>query len=485
MDQLTIYNSQSRQKEIFKPIHEGHIGLYVCGPTVYSDVHLGNCRTFITFDMISRYLRFLGNKVRYVRNITDAGHLENDADEGEDKIAQRAKLEQLEPMEIVQKYTLGFRQVMSVFNSIPPSIEPTATGHIVEQIDMIEDIISKGYAYVVNESVYFDVTKYDESYGYGGLSGRKIEDMISGTRALDGQSEKRNPLDFALWKKAGPNHIMRWNSPWGIGFPGWHLECSVMSSKYLGETFDIHGGGMDLKFPHHECEIAQCTVAHDKNPVNYWMHANMLTLNGAKMSKSTGNTLLPMELIQGNNAFFDRGFSPSIVRFFMMMAHYRSTLDFSKNALESAEKAFLKIQDVYFELGDLQPGDLNKLEAIKGLELKAKQALNDDFNTPQCIAVLHELVKLIRGNNGLDKESIHAARLLLHNYVEDVMGVQFVKKEESSNPVESDLVAMLINLRDDAKLSKNWAQADAIRNELKQIGIEIKDSKEGTTWSKL
>ena len=485
MDQLTIYNSQTRQKEIFKPIHEGHIGLYVCGPTVYSDVHLGNCRTFITFDMISRYLRFLGNKVRYVRNITDAGHLENDADEGEDKIAQRAKLEQLEPMEIVQKYTLGFREVMAVFNSIPPSIEPTATGHIVEQIDMIEDIIKKGYAYVVNGSVYFDVTKYDASYGYGGLSGRKIEDMISGTRELDGQSEKRNPLDFALWKNAGPNHIMRWNSPWGVGFPGWHLECSVMSSKYLGETFDIHGGGMDLKFPHHECEIAQCTVAHDKNPVNYWMHANMLTLNGAKMSKSTGNTLLPMELINGNNAFFDRGFSPSIVRFFMMMAHYRSTLDFSKNALESAEKAFLKIQDTYFDLGEMEAGNVNKVEEIKALEQKAKAALNDDFNTPQCIAVLHELVKLIRTNEGLDKDSIDAAQLFLHNYVEEVMGVQFVKPVESLNTKEGDLISMLINLRQDAKLSKNWAQADAIRDELKAIGIEIKDSKEGTTWTKI
>ncbi|MGB0868977.1 MAG: cysteine--tRNA ligase [Flavobacteriales bacterium] len=484
MDQLTIYNSQTKQKEIFKPINEGHVGLYVCGPTVYSDVHLGNCRTFITFDMVNRYLKFLGNKVRYVRNITDAGHLENDADEGEDKIAQRAKLEQLEPMEIVQKYTVGFRQIMSIFNALPPSIEPTATGHIVEQIDMIEDIIKKGFAYEVNGSVYFDVEKYDAKYGYGQLSGRKIEDMISGTRELDGQSEKRNPIDFALWKKASPSHIMRWNSPWGIGFPGWHLECSVMSSKYLGETFDIHGGGMDLKFPHHECEIAQCTVAHDKNPVNYWMHANMLTLNGAKMSKSTGNTLLPLELIEGNNAFFDRGFSPNIVRFFMMMAHYRSTLDFSKNAIESAEKAFLKIQDTYFGLDELTPGNIDLTSEIEGLNKKASAALNDDFNTPQCIAVLHELVKLIRTNEGLDLKSIEMSKQLFHDFVENVMGVQFIKPTKNSNNIEDGLMQMIINLRQEAKLNKNWAQADEIRNHLSELNIEIKDGKDGVTWNK-
>jgi cysteinyl-tRNA synthetase len=485
MEQLHIYNSQTKQKELFKSIHPERVGLYVCGPTVYNEVHLGNCRTFINFDLVYRFLLSKGYKVRYVRNITDAGHLESDADEGEDKIAQRAKLEQLEPMEIVQKYTLNFHDVMRMFNAHPPSIEPTATGHIVEQIDMIEDIIAKGYAYEVNGSVYFDVEKYDKSYGYGELSGRKIEDMISGTRTLDGQSEKRNPLDFALWKKASPSHIMRWNSPWGVGFPGWHLECSVMSSKYLGETFDIHGGGMDLKFPHHECEIAQCTVAHEKSPVNYWMHANMLTLNGAKMSKSTGNSILPLELISGNNEFFEKGFSPNIVRFFILSAHYRSNLDFSKDAMEAAEKSFLKIQETYRVVSKSEAGNVDCLEELKSAKKEAIEALNDDFNTPQFLAAIHQMVKIARKNEGLNSDSKAYFTETLDHLMGDILGVTWTEENaQSSDSSEDDLIQLLLSLRQGAKEDKNWALADEIRNQITEIGFELKDSKEGTTWKK-
>src|SRR6056300_1956701 len=327
---LRLYNSLSKVKEEFKPINPGHIGMYVCGPTVYSDVHLGNARTFTSFDMIFRYLRHIGYKVRYVRNITDAGHLENDAESGEDKISKKARLEQLEPMEVVQQYTVDFHKILDQFNMIPPSIEPTATGHIVEQIEIIKEIIEKGYAYEINGSVYFDVAKFNQEHTYGKLSGRKLEDMIANTRELAGQSEKRNPQDFALWKKAEPEHIMRWPSPWSEGFPGWHLECTAMSTKYLGETFDIHGGGMDLKFPHHECEIAQGEACNDSSPVNYWLHANMLTLNGKKMAKSTGNNILPEEMFSGENTIFTKPFSPAVTRFFLLQAHYRSIVDLSE-----------------------------------------------------------------------------------------------------------------------------------------------------------
>ncbi|MCT4666213.1 MAG: cysteine--tRNA ligase [Flavobacteriales bacterium] len=486
MNQLQIYNSHSRKKEIFKPIHEGRVGLYVCGPTVYNEVHLGNCRTFINFDLVFRYLKYLGYKVRYVRNITDAGHLESDADTGEDKIAQRAKLEQLEPMEIVQKYTLNFHDIMRMFNAFPPSIEPTATGHIVEQIDMIEDIIKKGYAYEVNGSVYFDVLKYHEKYHYGSLSGRKVEDMISGTRDLDGQEEKRNPLDFALWKKASPTHIMRWNSPWGVGFPGWHLECSVMSSKYLGEKFDIHGGGMDLKFPHHECEIAQCTVAHDESPVNYWMHANMLTLNGAKMSKSTGNSILPMELVTGNNDFFETGFTPNIIRFFILSAHYRSNLDFSKDSMESAVNAFQKIEKIYQDISEKEAGTRNEKEALENVKNKALEALNDDFNTPLFISHIHELVKIAKGEEALDEASRIFFIETMDAFVNDILGVEWstITTESNKENSEDALVKMLMQMRQEAKEERNWEKADLIRNQLQEIGIVLKDSKEGTTWSK-
>jgi len=376
---ISIYNSLSGNKEVFTPIVEGNIGMYVCGPTVYSDVHLGNCRTFISFDLVFRYLKHLGYKIRYVRNITDAGHLENDADEGEDKITKKARLEQIEPMEIVQRYTVGFHTILKQFNNLPPSIEPTATGHIVEQIEIIKTIIDNGFGYEVNGSVYFDVVKFNETNDYGKLSGRNLEDMINNSRELAGQSEKRNPQDFALWKKAEPVHIMRWPSPWSDGFPGWHLECTVMSSKYLGEQFDIHGGGMDLKFPHHECEIAQGEAACGKTPVNYWMHANMLTLNGKKMSKSTGNTILPQEIFSGDNTILDKPFKPTVVRFFMLQAHYRSIMDFSNDALEASEKGFLKLMEAIKSLNSLPTSKTTSFN-VSAWKQRCYDAMNDDFN---------------------------------------------------------------------------------------------------------
>ena len=385
---LQIYNTLSGKKEVFNPINEGAIGMYVCGPTVYSNVHLGNVRTFMSFDMIFRYFKHLGYKVRYVRNITDAGHLENDADQGEDRIAKKARLEQIEPMEVVQRYTVDFHNILSIFNFLPPSIEPTATGHIVEQIEIIKSIIDKGYAYEANGSIYFDVLKYNESHDYGILSGRNIEDMAHNTRALDGQSDKKNPQDFALWKKAEPKHIMRWPSPWSDGFPGWHLECTAMSTKYLGESFDIHGGGMDLKFPHHECEIAQAKAWHNHSPVNYWMHANMLTLNGQKMAKSTGNNILPSEILNGDTDKLTKGFSPSVVRFFMMQAHYRSILDFSNDALLASEKGFLKLMEAVTSLSKIEATkDANDFDVTKW-KSNCYDAMNDDFNTPILIARL-------------------------------------------------------------------------------------------------
>src|SRR5690554_4568114 len=351
---LYIYNSLSRSKELFQPLVEGNVGMYVCGPTVYSHVHLGNCRTFLSFDLVFRYLKHLGYKVRYVRNITDVGHLVDDADDGEDKIGKKAKLENVEPMEIVQRYTNGFHNVMAMFNSLPPDIEPTATGHIVEQIEINKILLEKGWAYEKNGSIYFDVTKYNVSHEYGILSGRKIEDLLSNSRTLDGQEDKKNPLDFALWKKASDDHIMRWPSPWGEGFPGWHLECTVMSTKYLGETFDIHGGGMDLKFPHHECEIAQAVGATGSQPVKYWLHANMLTMSGQRMSKSTGNYILPMQLLSGENDFFEKPFAPSVVRFCFLQAHYRSVLDISNDAMLASEKGLNRLMDGFKNLDLIQ-----------------------------------------------------------------------------------------------------------------------------------
>jgi cysteinyl-tRNA synthetase len=481
---LSIYNSLSGKKEQFVPIHQDVVGLYVCGPTVYSNVHLGNCRTFISFDMIYRYLVHLGYKVRYLRNITDVGHITAELDEGIDRIGEQAKLEQLEPMEIVQKYTVYFRNIMQQFNNLPPSIEPTATGHLIEQIAMIEQIIANGYAYEVNGSVYFDVLKYNQDHPYGELSGRKIEDLISGTRDLDGQDEKRNPLDFALWKNAAPEHIMKWPSPWGIGFPGWHLECSAMSTKYLGEEFDIHGGGMDLKFPHHECEIAQGCSATGKKPVKYWMHTNMLTLNGKKMSKSTGNTLNPDELFSGNNDLLAKAFDPMVVRFFMMQAHYSSMLDFTSEALTASEKGFYKLMEAYVKIPSLAKSNHSSFD-IKALVDSFYEAMNDDFNTPILVANLFEAVRYI--NLIADKkESITAVDLdflktNLDAFVFDVLGLKPLN--ENNNERLNTVMELVLEMRQQARNDKNWPLSDLIRDRLQDAGITVKDGKEGVTWN--
>jgi len=484
-NQLKIYNSLSKTKEIFKPVIEGKVGMYVCGPTVYSNVHLGNVRTFMSFDMIFRYLKHLDYKVRYVRNITDAGHLENDADAGEDRIAKKARLEEIEPMEVVQRYTVDFHETLQTINNLPPSIEPTATGHIVEQIEIIKDILDKGMAYVVNGSVYFDVLKYNKTEHYGILSGRNIEDSIHNTRELDGQSEKKNPQDFALWKKADERHIMRWPSPWSDGFPGWHLECSAMSTKYLGETFDIHGGGMDLKFPHHECEIAQSKVNNGVNPVNYWMHANMLILNGQKMAKSTGNYILPNEIFSGDNKILSKAFSQSATRFFMLQANYRSILDFTNAGLEASEKGYIKLMEA---LNNLDKIEISKIASIDVNSWKQKcyDAMNDYFNTPVLIANLFEAVKYI--NLLMDKketitsEDLSVLKSTLNDFIFDVLGLRNELQQDSSAKL-SGVVEMLIGMRKNARDNKDWAMSDKIRDELAGLGIQLKDGKEGTTFS--
>jgi cysteinyl-tRNA synthetase len=482
-NQLKIYNSLSKSKEIFKPILEGHVGMYVCGPTVYSNVHLGNVRTFMSFDLVFRYLNHLGYKVRYVRNITDAGHLTDDG--GEDKIATKARLEKIEPMEVVQRYSLDFHNILQKVNNIPPSIEPTATGHIIDQIEIIKTILDKGLAYVVNGSVYFDVLKYNEIEHYGILSGRKIEDSIQNTRELDGQSEKKNPQDFALWKKADESHIMRWPSPWSDGFPGWHLECSAMSTKYLGKTFDIHGGGMDLKFPHHECEIAQSKASNNVNPVHYWMHANMLTLNGQKMSKSTGNYILPNEIFTGENKLMKKAFSPSALRFFMMQAHYRSILDFSSDALEASEKGFLKLMEAVNKLEKIAASKVSNFE-VNTWKQNCYEAMNDDFNSPVLIAQLFEAVKYINllqlGKVTLNENDLNNFKTTLRAFVFDVLGLKNELSNDNSSKI-SGVVGLLISMRNEARANKNWALSDKIRDELLAIGIQLKDGKDGTSFS--
>ena len=482
---LKIYNSLSKEKELFTPIHEGKVGMYVCGPTVYSNVHLGNVRTFMSFDMVFRYLKYLGYKVRYVRNITDAGHLENDADVGEDRIAKKARLEEIEPMEVVQRYTVDFHEILKKFNNLPPSIEPTATGHIVEQLEIIKDVLDKGFAYVVNGSVYFDVLKYNESENYGVLSGRNIEDSIHNTRVLDGQSEKKNPQDFALWKKASPEHIMRWPSPWSDGFPGWHLECTAMSTKYLGENFDIHGGGMDLKFPHHECEIAQSNCANGKAPVNYWMHANMLTLNGQKMAKSTGNNILPGEIFSGENTILNKPFSPSVTRFFMLQAHYRSNLDFSNAALEASEKGYNKLMQGVALLSSLKTSKQTSIDLESWIK-SCHDAMNDDFNTPVLIAHLFEAVKHINlindGNETISASDLVLFTEMVNAFVFDVLGLLDESVNDNSDKLNGT-IALLIQLRKEARENKNWALSDQIRDELLALEIQLKDGKEGTTYT--
>ena len=484
-NQLKVYNSLSKSKEIFKPIIDGKVGMYVCGPTVYSNVHLGNCRTFMSFDMIFRYLRHLGFRVRYVRNITDAGHLENDADEGEDRITKKARLEEIEPMEVVQRYTVDFHDTLQKINNLPPSIEPTATGHIVEQIEIIKDILDKGLAYEINGSVYFDVLKYNENEHYGILSGRNIEDSIHNTRTLDGQSEKKNPQDFALWKKADDRHIMRWPSPWSDGFPGWHLECSAMSTKYLGKTFDIHGGGMDLKFPHHECEIAQSKVNNHVDPVNYWMHANMLILNGAKMAKSTGNYILPNEIFSGDNKILSKPFSPSATRFFMLQANYRSILDFTSAGLEASEKGYNKLVEAINKLDKIETSKTSSID-INAWKQKCYDAMNDDFNSPVLIAQLFDAVKfvnlLIEKKETITSEDLELFRSTINAFVFDVLGLQNEINEDSSDKIDG-VVEMLIKMRKEARDNRDWALSDKIRDELAALGIQLKDGKDGTTFS--
>jgi len=484
-NQLKLYNSLSKTKELFVPIVEGNVGMYVCGPTVYSNVHLGNVRTFMSFDLIFRYLKHLGYKVRYVRNITDAGHLENDADAGEDRIAKKARLEQIEPMEVVQRYTVDFHEILQKINNLPPSIEPTATGHIVEQIEIIKDILNKGLAYEVNGSVYFDVLKYNETEHYGILSGRNIEDSIHNTRELDGQSDKKNPQDFALWKKAEPQHIMRWPSPWSDGFPGWHLECTAMSTKYLGETFDIHGGGMDLKFPHHECEIAQSQVKNKVKPVNYWLHANMLILNGMKMAKSTGNYILPDEIFTGDNKILPKAFSPSATRFFMLQAHYRSILDFTSAGIEASEKGYLKLMEAVSSLNKIETSKTSSIN-VSIWKKKCYDALNDDFNSPILIANLFEAVKyvnlLIEKKETLTAEDLENFKTTINAFVFDVLGLKNDMQEDSSDKL-SGVVELLISMRKEARDNKDWALSDKIRDELSVLGIQLKDGKEGTTFS--
>ncbi|AFD09349.1 cysteine--tRNA ligase [Solitalea canadensis] len=482
---IFIYNTLSRSKEEFKPINSPLVGMYVCGPTVYSDVHLGNCRTFISFDIVFRYLSHLGYKVRYVRNITDAGHLESDQDFGEDKIAKKAKLAQLEPMEIVQKYTVDFRKVMEVFNALPPSIEPTATGHIIEQIEMTRTLLENGAAYEVNGSVYFDVEKYNKEQNYGVLSGRNIEELLNNTRDLGGQEEKKGPLDFALWIKAKPVHLMQWPSPWGWGFPGWHLECSAMSNKYLGAHFDIHGGGMDLIPTHHTNEIAQNIAFCGKSPANYWIHTNMLTVNGQKMSKSLGNSFLPHELFTGNHPLLQKGYSPTVVRFFMLQAHYRSTLDFSNEALDASEKGFKRMISAYELLKDLNSSDSSTSD-INALKTRCYNAMSDDFNTPIAIAELFEGVRIINsvkaGSETITAEDLETLTQLFNDFLFDIFGLQ--KEEHGSNNV-GKVLDLLIDMRNNAKANKDYATSDTIRNKLLEIGYQLKDSKDGTTWSAL
>ena len=484
---LYIYNSLTKSKEKFTPIHEGAVGMYVCGPTVYSNVHLGNCRTFLSFDLVFRYLKHLGYKVRYVRNITDAGHLENDGESGDDPILKKARIEQLEPMEVVQKYTVDFHTVMAKFNALPPSIEPTATGHIYEQIHIVEKIMEEGFAYERNGSVYFDVLKFNETNNYGKLSGRQIEDMIANTRELAAQTDKKNPQDFALWKKAEPQHIMRWSSPWGMGFPGWHLECTAMSTKYLGNNFDIHGGGMDLKFPHHECEIAQAEACNHTSPVNYWMHANMLTLNGKKMSKSTGNFILPMDMFTGENDILSKPFSPTVTKFFMYQAHYRSILDFSSEALEASEKGFNKLMDAYRNLEEVATSEKSSID-VESWRKACYDAMNDDFNSPILIANLFETVKFVNllkdGKETITEKDLVLLKQTLHDFLFDVLGLEDTVSENSQDGEKlTAAVELLIQLRNTARANKDFAMSDKIRDELASKGIQLKDGKDGTTFS--
>lgn len=481
-----IYNTLTRKKEEFKPLNPPYVGMYVCGPTVYGDAHLGHARPAITFDVLFRYLRHLGYKVRYVRNITDVGHLENDADEGEDKVAKKARLESLEPMEVVQYYLNRYHKAMEALNVLPPSIEPHASGHIIEQIEYIKKIIEAGYAYVSNGSVYFDVVKYNKDHHYGKLSGRNIDDLLNTTRELDGQSEKHNSFDFALWKKASPEHIMRWPSPWSDGFPGWHLECSTMSAKYLGEEFDIHGGGMDLLFPHHECEIAQSVAAQGHETVHYWMHNNMITINGQKMGKSLGNFITLDEFFSGNHKLLQQPYSPMTIRFFILQAHYRSTVDFSNEALQASEKALQRMLEGWDNLSKIEPAEVSTVD-VKAIRERCYEAMNDDLSTPIVVSHLFEAVKIINtvlaGGAALSAEDSTHLKETFRIFLFDIMGIrEEVGVSEEGNEAYHKAVDLLLDVRKEAKARKDWATSDYIRDRLSEIGFEIKDTKEGVEW---
>lgn len=482
---LYIYNTLTRKKEQFIPIHEPHVGLYVCGPTVYGDPHLGHARPAITFDILFRYLKHLGYKVRYVRNITDVGHLENDADEGEDKIAKKARLDQLEPMEVVQYYLNRYRKAMEALNVLPPSIEPHASGHIMEQIEFTQKILDAGYAYESEGSVYFDVEKYNRDYQYGKLSGRNIDEMLETTRDLDGQSEKRRSVDFALWKKASPEHIMRWNAPWSEGFPGWHMECSAMGTKYLGEQFDIHGGGMDLMFPHHECEIAQSCAALGKDSVKYWMHNNMITINGQKMGKSLGNFITLEEFFTGNHALLTKAFSPMTIRFFILQAHYRSTVDFSSEALEASEKGLERLMEGYARLQKFQASATSSVN-ISEVRKKCDDAMADDLNTPMVISALFDALRSVNlvhdGKETISHADLSELQSVFKLYLEDLLGLQSESASANGTEAYQKAVDLLLNIRLEAKKNKDWATSDKIRNELTAMGFEIKDTKDGFEW---
>ena len=486
---LLIYNTLTRQKELFRPLHEGRVGMYVCGPTVYGDAHLGHARPAITFDVVFRYLQHIGYKVRYVRNITDVGHLEHDADEGEDKIAKKARLEQLEPMEVAQYYTNRFHQAMDALNVLPPSIEPHASGHIIEQIGLVKEILDNGYAYESNGSIYFDIEKYNRDHRYGRLSNRNLEDVINASRELSGVGEKHNQVDFALWKKAEPQHIMRWPSPWSDGFPGWHCECTAMGRKYLGNHFDIHGGGMDLIFPHHECEIAQAVASQGDDMVHYWMHNNMITINGQKMGKSLGNFITLQEFFTGENANLDEAYSPMTIRFFILQAHYRSTVDFSNEALKASRKGLERLIDGLTQLDRVQatPGGTLTADYAATLEQKCYDAMNDDFNTPIVISHLfeacHTVNQLADGKATVTAEGLDALRRVFNTFFSDILGLR--TEQSGSGEREAAFghaVDLLLQIRSQAKANKDWATSDKIRDELQALGFEVKDTKDGATW---
>lgn len=482
---LFLYNTLSRKKEVFEPFHAPHVGMYVCGPTVYGDPHLGHARSALTFDILFRYMTHLGYKVRYVRNITDVGHLENDADSGDDKIGKKARLDRLEPMEVVQYYTNRYHKAMEKLNILPPSIEPHASGHVIEQIALVKAIMDNGYAYESNGSIYFDVTKYNKDHRYGILSNRNIDEMLNTTRELDGQQEKRNPVDFALWKKAQPEHIMRWPSPWSDGFPGWHCECTAMGKKYLGEHFDIHGGGMDLVFPHHECEIAQTVASQGEEMVHYWVHNNMITYNGKKMGKSLGNAITLEEFFTGNHRLLTQSYTPMTIRFFILQAHYRSTLDFSNEALQASEKGMERLFEAYNRLQKLTASSSSNVD-IKGLRNKCEEAMCDDMNTPVVISHLFDACKIINtvhdGKGTISDDDLNELKAVFKLYIEEILGLRQTASDDT-NEAYRKAVDLLLSIRQQAKQNKDWATSDKIRNEMAALGFVVKDTKEGFEWS--